>query len=388
MRVAAEQISSTAADHAVAVAAALGGEIGEYAAIDVAALVPGVTASVAAGMAAVAERRDPTATELDQVRRVAEDRARQGLSVAALVAAYHSGARLVCDVLCQEAGRRGASDRLLREVAERVWRWAALVSAHAADAHQQTGNEIIRHDQQRRGEFLRAVLYGLTSPSEIMAQAAAYQVVADRAYLPFRAQLGAGADPLEIEARLVETGSTPDRPALVGLVDGCLAGILVQGPDLTGRALTLVLGPAAHLADIPASFRLACRGVQAAVGFGLTGVHAAAALALPMAVAADEFLGECMTRRYLDPLRQLRGPAQEVEATLASLLACGMRVEEAARECFLHPNTVRHRLHRFQQVTGADLGRTDDVIGLWWALQRRRWDRSAHPDAVGSDVTP
>jgi DNA-binding PucR family transcriptional regulator len=49
-----------------------------------------------------------------------------------------------------------------------------------------------------------------------------------------------------------------------------------------------------------------------------------------------------------------------------------MRIEESARALIVHPNTLRHRLDRFQQVTDADLRRTEDVVQVWWALERRR----------------
>jgi DNA-binding PucR family transcriptional regulator len=38
----------------------------------------------------------------------------------------------------------------------------------------------------------------------------------------------------------------------------------------------------------------------------------------------------------------------------------------------VHPNTLRHRLRRFEEITGADLGRSQDLFRVWWALERRR----------------
>jgi DNA-binding PucR family transcriptional regulator len=38
----------------------------------------------------------------------------------------------------------------------------------------------------------------------------------------------------------------------------------------------------------------------------------------------------------------------------------------------VHPNTLRHRLRRFDESTGADLRRPADLVELWWALERRR----------------
>ena len=54
-----------------------------------------------------------------------------------------------------------------------------------------------------------------------------------------------------------------------------------------------------------------------------------------------------------------------------------MRVEDAARALHVHPNTLRHRLRRFEEATGAALRRPTDLVELWWALERRRWRQTS-----------
>ena len=51
-----------------------------------------------------------------------------------------------------------------------------------------------------------------------------------------------------------------------------------------------------------------------------------------------------------------------------------MQIEETARALHVHPNTLRHRLRRFEEATDANLRNASDVIELWWALERRRLD--------------
>ena len=46
-------------------------------------------------------------------------------------------------------------------------------------------------------------------------------------------------------------------------------------------------------------------------------------------------------------------------------------VEEVARALNLHRNTVRQRLRRIAQLTGADLGSSDDRLALHMALLGR-----------------
>ena len=65
----------------------------------------------------------------------------------------------------------------------------------------------------------------------------------------------------------------------------------------------------------------------------------------------------------------------ELERTLRTWFDSGMRTEETARLLHVHPNTLRHRMRRFEAATGADLHRAADLVELWWALERRRLRR-------------
>ena len=59
-----------------------------------------------------------------------------------------------------------------------------------------------------------------------------------------------------------------------------------------------------------------------------------------------------------------------------------MRIDETARALHVHPNTLRHRLRRYEEATGASLRRPADLIELWWALERRQLGRKPEGDPV------
>ena len=89
---------------------------------------------------------------------------------------------------------------------------------------------------------------------------------------------------------------------------------------------------------------------------------------------AEAHLGERLVGRYIDPLQELGAFGGTLEATVREYLDKGMRIDEAAKALFVHPNTLRHRLDRFQQLTGADLRNAQDLVEVWWALERRALD--------------
>ena len=71
----------------------------------------------------------------------------------------------------------------------------------------------------------------------------------------------------------------------------------------------------------------------------------------------------------------------EIEATLRVWLDNGMRIDDTAKALHVHPNTLRHRLRRFEEATDANLRNARDVMELWWALERRRLVGTARPES-------
>src|ERR1700761_6120434 len=63
--------------------------------------------------------------------------------------------------------------------------------------------------------------------------------------------------------------------------------------------------------------------------------------------------------------------AQTLIQTTRLYLETGMRVEATARAMFLHANTLRYRLGRFEELTGSDL--KDSGISLRRSQSRSMW---------------
>jgi DNA-binding PucR family transcriptional regulator len=89
-----------------------------------------------------------------------------------------------------------------------------------------------------------------------------------------------------------------------------------------------------------------------------------------VAVAAEDELGELLVRRYLRPLEKLGARAGAVLETVAAFIEHGLSVKATAEALDVHQNTVRYRLGRFEELTGASLERPVTAFEVWWAMQR------------------
>ncbi|MBW8480746.1 PucR family transcriptional regulator [Actinomadura parmotrematis] len=331
-------------------------EIPSYARVPRALLRPGVAASVRDGIAFL---MDGEGRGLDAAAAGA-DRAARGIPVEDVLRAYRVGVRTVWERFAGEARRRSADPDEILALAERVWEWADDVMVRAAREHRRVELETALDAQRRRGAFIRAVLSGTQSPESLPAQAAAFGLDPDRAYVPFRAR-GPG------DARAIVTALVPYLPHTappVTLLDGDVAGLLARRPAALPEGVVVGVGPAVRPAAARPAFEQASRALDAAARFGLTGVHDLAGLGLRAAVVAEREVGALLHERYLAPLRAL----PDIERTLVAYLAGGMHVEDTARALYVHPNTLRNRLRRFEELTGADLRDHGTLAELWWAL--------------------
>jgi DNA-binding PucR family transcriptional regulator len=101
---------------------------------------------------------------------------------------------------------------------------------------------------------------------------------------------------------------------------------------------------------------------------GLKGAYDIGALGVRAAVATDTDVGAWLQQRYLEPL-QAGGSARESIETLRAYLASGMHVGRTAERLFIHQNTVRYRLGRFEKLTDTSLLDAEVLVELWWVLE-------------------
>lgn len=96
-----------------------------------------------------------------------------------------------------------------------------------------------------------------------------------------------------------------------------------------------------------------------------------------LAVGSHELLLDFLDRRLIESFRlSVLGPIEawdkdhgsELVPTLTAFLASGGRWRATAELLHIHPNTLRYRLRRIEELTGRDLDTTSDRVDLWLAM--------------------
>ena len=335
-------------------------EVPDFRRLPASTLARAVRGNVSRALAALHDLRPPTPDELEGAAAIGRERAEQGLSVDAVLHAYRITMSAVWSRFGELARERGTSVTSVLAFSETLWLWGDAVMEVVGNAHREVELQLAREEQQRRDAFVLAVLLGTIDADELSRESGGYGLDPEREYVAFRARaLDGGGPPRRLGAELTTA------------LDHDLVGLATE-PAAPQPGVVVGVGPPARLAALPAAFAMASRALQTAIAFGQEGTFSLADLSIRPAILSDEALGDAFTDRHLEPLAALGRLGAELEDTLRVWFEQDMRIEETAKALHVHPNTLRHRLRRFEETTGASLRRPADLIELWWALERRR----------------
>jgi len=332
-------------------------------------LARAVRGNVTRALAALRELRAPTPEELERAADVGRERAEQGLPIDAVLHAYRISITAVWSRFGELARERGADVASVLAFSETLWLWADAVMDIVAAAHREVELEQAREEQQLRDAFVFALLTGTLDAGDARRESASFGLDTEREYVPFRARRAqtGGERTLPHRVALALAGDH----GLVTAVDRDFAGVAVTAP-VAIPGVVCGIGPPARFETLPLAFAHASRALQTAVAFDQEGAFTLADLSIRPAILADEALGEAFAARHLTPLGSLGRLGAELETTLRAWLDANMQIEDTARALHVHPNTLRHRLRRFEQATGVSLRDPREIVELWWALERRR----------------
>ncbi|MGW1894693.1 PucR family transcriptional regulator [Streptomyces sp. NPDC002004] len=288
-----------------------------------------------------------------------------------VITAYRIGVDVVWSRFSREMTERRADPAETLAVAEKTWSWAGAMTLRILRRHNSLSGAATA-EERRVEAYVRMLLLDPAALSVAGYGTKAPACLTDR--LPFRARAASGEIAAEEVTELLRPWLATDGEGrlLVTRVEGDVSGLLVSRPTSASRRLVVGLGSTTGPLGLAAEFTRATQALDTAVSFGLTGVRTCEELGLRTAVMTTPALGEQLVRQRLAPLREYGAEGAGVEDAVRAYLEHGMRLEAAARSLFVHPNTLRNRLRRFQELSGTNLRDPGDLAEVWWALAHRR----------------
>jgi DNA-binding PucR family transcriptional regulator len=147
--------------------------------------------------------------------------------------------------------------------------------------------------------------------------------------------------------------------------------------DFVGVSSSIPTGPVPFLVGVSApvgvsqlaeGFRLATRSADAARLIGRTGLVSMCDLSVAASVSTDQDTVEILTARYIEPLKAAGLAGEPILDTVAEYLRHNRSVVETSTAMFVHANTVRYRVERFESMTESSLKDLQTLAEVWWIL--------------------
>ncbi|HEV3174331.1 MAG TPA: helix-turn-helix domain-containing protein [Actinocrinis sp.] len=302
-------------------------------------------------------------------------RAHQGAPLPEVLQCYRICFTTLWDALVEHArdNRRAGATEALLTAAGMIFRLTDQHALALTEAYRAATAELLVARQQRRSALVEALLTGHPSPDAGPWEAAALLGLPSDGHLVVVAADTHGlaeASLPDIERRLAARGIvsgwrlTPAQQLGVVSLHDDQHDVMLQLLRESARARTGVSPPYQSLADTPRSLHLAqCALAGLPLGRAEVRTFNPSPLAALMVREPDE--GQRLAH---DVLGSVLGLPEEDRAPLLDTLNAYLdhdgSAERAAEVLYCHPNTVRYRLRRLQELTGRSLSDPHGVAEL------------------------
>jgi hypothetical protein len=357
-------------------------DVEEYSDADTTELIPAVEANCRdhfdSFVAYVQTGALPSLARGSQLSAPVLDRIRQGIRLDAYLHAFRVGQNFFWEEILAEA--RDDPDTAL-EFAGPSMTYIDLVCTRMAEIYLEASQKL-RSDEERASRDLLEVMIGGVAPDAAQLRLMAATGIAGRAIVAVlrepREQPEATEDSLRaaVERALRGAGTSGlvvrrqrELVSIIGLADGPPSAVVAALRKASGGdTLCGISAEAERTEDIPRALEQAHAALdRACLGNPVVALSEAGAYEY-MLLSADPML----TRMVSRDLRAALDPSTTDGATTAetarAYLECDLSARDAAERLFVHPNTLRYRLHQLEERAGIDLKRFADLVELRIAL--------------------
>ncbi len=327
----------------------------------------GLVRDLQLGITALTENRGLSDSDREGLSIIGHDRASRGIPLEQMIQVY----RFTVDEIFQELWAATELGELAHEqtvaFTRKIWNYSDPMISVAIQAYRAKELEQAVADTQGRTALVHAVLLSPPGTAKIDPVHGAH-LDPNGSYVAIRARSDLG-NVRQLLLDLQQPGAL--EGAAVAPHEGDVIGYALKRPAFPApEGVMIGVGPPGPLAALPHSFAIATRVVETAQAFGIDGVRSIDQLALQAVARTEDVLGEHLVVRFVDPCEPQTPAGEELLDTIRAVLRHDLSVDQAAAAMWVHPNTVRNRVRRYEQLTGSSLRSVDDLVAMRLALLR------------------
>ena len=320
-------------------------------------------------------------------------RAQAGVPLTAVMAAYRVAARYLWDCLADTAARSAAPAGVTLRAASAMWLALDTFTQEMADGYREEITFQVLSQEEERSAVVQALLDGRLDEGNLWEAADILRIPLRGSYVVIAAQVpGPGRHALtQAEAALRRIGVIsawrllPDAEVGIAWLPGPQADVirLADSLHLLSPGLVGVSPCYVDLRHTARNLRLARIALRSA--FAAQRVTVFDRDLFAVAAGSDPEVMRHVSGSILGALGQIpAGQRPVLLATLGAWLDNGGSAGKAASVLFCHPNTVRHRMRRLEQLTGRSLSDPRGIAELSLAFEIDRRDQPPSPEATAN----
>lgn len=319
------------------------------------------------------QRRPPGAGDDDsRLRAVGAARAGAGVKVSDLVRLILVAQQLLIDETLHRSRSRGIAEEIVIEALQHLDAWMAWETRALITGYREADLAAHARERKRRERAVRRLLTGGLTPAETAEMARDCGLDARNAYLVVCAPTPAGRSVEDVRRMLVTAGLAPFDGGAFTSLHGQLCAILSSVPE-EPVPLTVGVSSPVRVGELAAGFRMARRCADAARRLGRTGFVTMRDLSVRASLTVDHEVVRALRARYITPFVEMGATGEAILDTVESYLDHQRSVGATSRALFVHVNTIRYRLSKFESITGCSLREIQTIVEVWWILQSRRF---------------
>ena len=337
-------------------------ELDSYAAVEPEALASAVSRNLRTALTALRDQRVPHPGTLDGAALTARERYETGVPVEEIVRGFRISISLIHERFVDLAISKGLPVEAAVAGSRTMWGVGDAFTTRIITTYQALELDKALRNAQHRAAVVRALLAGETPDDATLVA-----LNADGLYASVRCEVPPADNAERVRRHLETSGSLDSTRALVVLDGGICIGSVAARPADPGQPVGM--GPFVRPDDLPRSDRIARQALRLAQRLGRQGVQSVDDLGWRLAAASRPDVWRFYADRFLVPVLAEGQFGDEVLQTMRAWLAQGGSIPKAAEALTVHVNTVRYRLRRYEELTDAELGDPENLIGITWALE-------------------
>ncbi|KQU47214.1 hypothetical protein ASG84_08885 [Rhodococcus sp. Leaf278] len=344
-------------------------ELGTYDALSASELAEAIGRNVTDAVETLQANQLPSRHRLTELAEtVVRRRIAQGIPVEDMMRTYRSSLAVINDRFIELAMEADIDPREALRSSRLLWSLSDAFMTCVALEYQRLSVESALLDDQAKADLLQGLLFGTGNMAEMTRACETRGLDPAGSFYAVRAR-AAGTGTLSTICRdLQHQGAGSGGIAVVSPFRGDAIGLLPAVPHAVKDAVVAVGAPL-PLPHIAQSFATASRVLDAAVRLGRAGVLEMPDLSWRITALGDVEISGLLHERYIAPLEDRGEFGEQLLQSVRYYLASDRNIPAAADAMFVHKNTLRYRLRKFEELTSVSLESTDTIVELAWALE-------------------